>query len=333
MDSVLTCLVNDTLGPGERSRDLVHSVAEVIGLAGGVAVRESHRALSLAIGLLDLPSGSGIAIDVLAPAHYRDSIESAGHHPVFVDVEPNGVCIDPAQIEKSGADAAIVRTTYGFVPDMKSVSGLGLPCVEDITQGMAANTGDQRVGRSGRAVILGLEPDALITAGGGALVLASKKADAERLGDSIGPAGATTLLPDMNAALGLTQVREIERFVSRREELASLFLRAIMRGRHTAPSQTGDAQNIHFSFPVLVEGSAAEVRQYARKKGVDTELAFADSLLARNAVGSGDNSDGDVAAAFPNARSLTLRCVRFPLYPALTGREADTISRVLSTLP
>jgi len=334
MDSVLTCMVNDSLGPGEQGRELVRAVADIIGIAGGVAVRDNQRAIRLALELIELPPGARIAIDALAPSYYDDAIRRSGFEPVYVDVKQGGVCIDPAGIEAVQPSTVICRTTLGFVPDLRTIAAIGIPIIEDISEGLGANTGDERVGTFGQAVIVGLEPDGVITAGGGSIVLASSRGGSSVLAEAAEPGGSVALLPDMNAALGLTQVRELERFIARRAELASLFGRAIMRGRHTAPSQDGDAENVHFAFPVLVEGAAPEVRLYARKKGVETDLAFADSVLATHGTAAEDPEGAEMTTNIcPNARSVMLRCIRFPLYPALTSREATTIERVLSSLP
>ena len=80
-------------------------------------------------------------------------------------------------------------------------------------------------------------------------------------------------------------------------------------------------------------------------------MAFRDTVIARygrpsresdphDAASRGENGSSPdqqsltiVEEEFPNARSLLLRCVQFPLYPALTGKEAALVERVLSTLP
>jgi dTDP-4-amino-4,6-dideoxygalactose transaminase len=150
------------------------------------------------------------------------------------------------------------------------------------------------------------------------------------------------LLPDMNAALGLTQVKELERFIARRAELATVFSRAVARGRHAIPAQPGDAENVYYSFPVVLEGSAAEVMQYARKKSVETAFSHEGSILAELAAAARPDTQAAEESSrpavleeadFPVARSFLMRSVRFPLYPALSGREASDIERVLGTLP
>jgi len=349
MDSVLTCMVNDTIGPGDRSNELVSAVSHYLGIAGGIALRERGRALSLALEMLKLPLGSAVAMDPLIPAHYHDLVVAAGLVPVYVDVNVAGTCIDPRKLEPLGEGAPgagtlgaiVTHTALGYVPDMEAISRFGVPIIEDISEGIGANTGDRLVGSYGRLVIVGMEPDGIITAGGGTLLLGATKADVARLRRAADDLPFYALLPDMNAALGLTQVKELERFIARRAELASVFARAVMKGRHTVPGQPGDGENVHSAFPVVLSGGTADVRQYARKKGVETAMAFGSSVLAHHGRSTSDAAEmsetTDAAAIsesdFPAARALGMRCIRFPLYPALTGKEAGMIERVLSTLP
>ncbi|MEE8440869.1 MAG: hypothetical protein V3S41_04040, partial [Spirochaetia bacterium] len=97
---------------------------------------------------------------------------------------------------------------------------------------------------------------------------------------------------------------------------------------------------------VVLSGGATEVRRYARKKGVETAMAFGGSVLVRygkSAAAWNEQKPSEGGAVphgsvisegeFPAARALGLRCIRFPLYPALTGKETSIIERVLSTLP
>ncbi len=349
MDSVLTCMVDDRIGPGDRSNELVSAVSHHLGIAGGLALRERGRALALALELLDLPPGSRVAMDPLVPAHYHDVVAFSGLVPIYVDVTGEGICTDPRQLESLAAGtlgAIITHTALGYVPDMDAIARFGVPIIEDISQGIGANTGDRLVGSYGRLVIVAMEPDGIITAGGGTLLLAAARADLSRMRGAADDLPLDALLPDMNAALGLTQVRELERFIARRAELASVFARAVMKGRHAVPGQPGDGANVHYGFPVVLSGGAAEVRQYARKKGVETTMAFGGTVLARYGKSAApwnerEPSEGSAGShgtvisenEFPSARALGLRCVRFPLYPALTGKETSIIERVLSTLP
>ena len=355
MDAVLTCMVSDSLGPGALTERLVAAVSEYLGLAGGIALRERGRALGIAIEELGLAAGDRIVLDPLVPHSYHETLIRLGITPVYVDVAPGSVVIDPVAVEREAPNASAVITAghLGFVPEMERIAAAGLPVIEDISDAFGANTPTSRAGTSGRYTILAMEPDGIITAGGGTLLLTGgrrERASLRRLSELLPP---DALLPDMNAALGTTQIREIERFVARRAEIAAVFAKALMRGRHRAVVQSGDSEPVAFTFPVLIEGSVGDVVAYARKKGVEAIGPFADSVLARYAArsapdGQPDGQDGDAEAPeradpldshrlveddYPVARSMLLRCLRFPLYPSLTSKEVELIERTIVSLP
>ena len=367
MDAVLTCLVSDNLGPGSLTDRRVAAVSEYLNLAGGIALRERARAFSLALDELALEPGSRVVLDPLVPHAYHREIVRRGLIAHYVDVSPGTVVLDATAIEQiaEGVAAIVASCHLGFVPDLERIAALGVPIVEDISDGFGAHTGVKRAGEYGRYVILAMEPDGIITAGGGTLLLTAGKRERAGLRRQAETLPRDTLLPDMNAALGTTQIREIEKFLLRRNEIAAVYSRALMRGRHRGIVQAGDAEPVAFTFPVLVEGAVAEVVSYARKKGVEVEAPFTNSVLdryankgARNGEARGDDAAGGdfenagviddgigadgmaerpghtlVEDDYPAARSMLLRCIHFPLYPSLSGKEVETIERVIVSLP
>jgi perosamine synthetase len=327
LDSVLSTMVEDRLGHGTVAQTLVKEVGMYLGLDTGIALREYGRAIETAIECLEISRGEKIAISPLAPSIYMEVFFSRGIEPVFVDIDPDSGCMATEQLQllPNGPVKAIVVTgTLGFIPDLEAVAGLGVPIIEDVTQCIGANTGMRKCGSYGSVVILGMEPEDIITSGGGALVFARAKRETANLKriSSIYP--KTVFLQDMNAALGIVQIRSIEAFIAQRKEIAQVYTRALMRSRHRTLVQIGEAENVHYSFPVLLDSGVKDVRQYARKRNVDTTLAFEDSIYGKFEV---------TDQPCPHAQSMILRCVLFPLYPSLGRKHAGEVEKVLSTLP
>ncbi len=357
MDSVLSCMVSDTIGPDRISKQLVDAIGEYLKRKGGLALREYPRAVELALEGLGLGEGSRVVGSALLPGLYADAFEALGIEFIAADVSETAPVITPQTVREAlaaaaasggadaseaaanhgaadasratadpaaGADALIVDTTLGFCPDLEGLAALGVPIIEDISQGLGAHTGDRLAGTFGRYTIIGLEPEHIVTAGGGAVVIGAGRRESAWLksrGEELPP---EVLLPDVNSALGLTQIKELERFLEKRRELAPRFIRSLSGGRHRMPAQPGDGENVFFSFPVALETGMNEVVAYARKHDVEAVPAFSGSLVAVRA---------GMEERVPNARGYLMRCARFPLYPLLKNSESERIARVLATLP
>ena len=359
MDAVLSCLVSDQLGPGAMLQSFVSDVAKYLGVSGGGAVREYRRAVSIVLRAVGLTAGARVAVSILAPAVYMDALSAAGCEIVLCDVEPDIPVIEPARIEAAaaggGIDAIVAHTTLGFVPNLTAIAELAIPFVEDVSHGLGGHTGEKMCGTHGSYTVIGCEPSDVITTGGGAVILGAGRKERATVRSVIDGYTEDVVMPDMNAALGVTQIKEIEKFIARRKEIAGVFSRAVMASRHHVPVQPGEAENVFYAFPVLVETAVPEAQLYARKKDVATAAAFSNSIYAR-IVGDAKNESGGVSgepsetasdddhvaesvaarvdpAGYPNARRFFMRCILFPLYPSLGRTDVETIQRVLGTLP
>ncbi|MDC7125925.1 MAG: DegT/DnrJ/EryC1/StrS family aminotransferase [Spirochaetales bacterium] len=326
MDAVLNCMVSDRIGFGKASEQFVKDLSDYLELNGGLAFKEYFRALKTAFDGLSLEKGSVIAVSALAPNIYLDAAEASGFDIRVIDVDPDSSLIDINELEaaSSEVDAVIVNYDMGFVPDMERIADIELPIIEDISMALGASLTERKAGTWGQFTVINLDEDGIITVGGGAVVLSSSRKGVKTLNSMAAEMHPTVFLPDMNASLGSAQLKNLEAYLSSRSEISEIFTKSLMRSRHKKLSQKIDANNIAYTFPVLLETGMAEVAAYSSKKNVMTAPTFASSLAAFSE---------DVQADCPNAKALLLRCVNFPLYPMLGKNNISTISKVLASLP
>lgn len=328
MGSVLGCIVSDKLGPGDLARDLVARVSQATGTAGGVTVTSEYAGLSLALEALGLAPGDAVGLSALAPAIHLRAVRDRGLVPLLIDVDPDSGSIDPAAaapLAAKGARAFLAHHALGLVADLEALRATGLPVIEDASQALGARyAGGSPCGGGGELCLLSLAPEGIVTCGGGALLLGRTRQAAAGLRHSAEASPLYAPLPDLNAALGISQVAALERFLAVRREIGGAYAQALLKGRHRPLVQKGEAEPVPFSFPVLLADGMKDARAFALKKGIETLPAFAESAAAVDAA---------AAEACPNARSLMLRCLLFPLYPMLARRDVETITKVLAALP
>lgn len=326
MDAVLSCMVTDTLGPGSSTQTFVSELAKSIGCAGGVALRDYARAIDLVCSVLELGERSTVVLSPLLPAVYHHVLTARGVYPVYVDVTEDAPVLDVAQL--SGVetpDALFVHTPLGYCAELSGLEENGMAVVEDCSLGLGGSRNGRPVGSFGRFAIVAFEPQHIITTGGGAAAFAksSRQRTALRAAAAALPPGC--YMPDMNGALGVTQLKELSRFVERRQELEKRFADALQRTRHSRPVSAEEVEGVPSGFAVLLESSGTEIVAYAKKHGVEVSYAFSGSIYAADAAVQSLN--------LPNAARFYLRCLQFPLYPSLSKSEVESIQKVLSTLP
>jgi perosamine synthetase len=327
MDSALTCMVGDNIGPGKYNQELVSSFTHLLGLAGGTALSSYYSGLILAFDLLRLEAGDKVVLSPLSPGIYMDALAARGLKPLYIGVDPDSAALLSSELEKPDfreAKAILLHYTLGFVPNMDEITASGIPIIEDISQGLGASWNDLSCGGIGDVTLLSLDPPNIITTGSGALVMVKKKQDYTQLKRILDVSPEYAMLPDLNAAVGLAQFKQLGHFLQTREDIAEVFSKALMRSKHATLVQKDGGKNIHYSFPVMVTQSMMEVRKFARKYQIETHAAFNETVITRHDA---------VYEAFSNAKKLLLRCVLFPLYPALGRKSVEEIAKVLTVLP
>lgn len=327
-NSVLDCLVTDQIAPGPLNQEFSAALSKLTGVSGGVGLVSYRSGIHCALELLELTEGDGVIISALAPLEYLQVLQSRGLEAMIVDVDPERPLpsIDSVQEQLlRGAKALVLYYTLGAIPASDELFQLGVPVIEDISQAAGGQWGGAACGARGQVTLLSLDPGAMITTGCGAAVLSRDRRRVKTLRGIAGDLYGDQLLPDMNAALGISQIRALPRFLQKRNEIGGVFREALLRSRHRPLFEQG--QSIDSSFPILVKQGRPEVRRYAEKRGIQAEAAAKDAILA------GEGTEAESAGTFSNAESLLRRCLLFPLYPSLSRKDVQLVCKVLSTLP
>ena len=338
MDAVLTCMVDEKIGPGEMTQCLVSFSREFFSVDGVVALRSPAIALKYAFKALDLPKESGVILSALAPLWQLQAVEDLGYTPLVVDVALDTGLVTEESLEqgiRQGGRVIILSETMGNLPDISAIQSLGIPVIEDISQSVGAfrelpgkdeteTSVIKKAGTYGTFSIVGLEEKDIVTAGGGALLMAPGRREWIILKRFAEEALGTDILPDLNSALAYIQLKEFVKNESRRQELFSAFQKALMTGRHKTFMRTQSGESAVYGFPVVLDSGFKDVKSYASRKGIEVQQAFSNTIVSF----LDENLDGCI-----NAKSLFLRTAVFPLYPRLGNSQVTSIIKVLGTLP
>ena len=362
MDAVLTCMVDEKIGPGELNTRFIQAVKDFTGCDGAVALRTPETALKYALRSLDFAEGETVMISALAPAWHYQAVVDLGYKPLVLDVDDATGLVNAEIVQRGinhGGRLLLLHESMGIMPEMDAILALNIPVIEDISKSAGAVVPvydangtpmeGVKAGSYGVYTILTLEEKDVITAGGGAVLIAPKRREWIVLKKFVDEMPKTELLPDINSALAWVQIKEFKHNEISRKTIYSLYQRACMSGRHklyarnigysipdnaVQPVNTSGAENseqdLDFTstmsaFPLILTSSYKDVKQYAAKKDIEISQAYEDSVIA---LKQEELSDSCI-----RAKSLYLRCALFPLYPRLTHSQVSKIVKVLGSLP
>jgi dTDP-4-amino-4,6-dideoxygalactose transaminase len=329
MDAVLTAMVEEKIGPGERSRLLIQTTKEQLRFDYALTLRSPVIAFHFALKALGAKPGQAVIISSLSPRYCVQALEALQLTPLFCDVSFDFPCMNAEGVEKliAGNDvcAVVAHHTLGFIPDTSAILEFGIPVIEDISQSYGSwfsadkEKEEQNVPLKGKLFILGLEERDMLTSGGGALLFAMNRGDGSLLRNFSNLPGEFCL-PDINAAMAVVQFREIYRNLQRRSEIARVYSQSSLRSRHKRFVPITEYNN--YSFPLVLETGFKDVAAYAKKKEIAVEYAFENTAAAFS-----------LCKDCPVGNSLALRTVVFPMYPSLRSAEVERVSKLIMTLP
>ena len=327
MDALLSTLVSDYIDSKNDNSEFLKAIANFLHLEGGALLRDYSTAISVSLDALELKSGSKVLMSPLSPSSYLKELEKRSITAIYADVDLASGCISTEEMERlldSEIDAVILYSPNGVSPKYSLLSDIDIPIIEDITTSIGCRIDKEERDWTADIIILRMELMDIITSGEGTAVLAVDKKNLSGLRHTLSDLPVTSYLLNMHAAMGLIQLNSIEHFLERRREIGSIFESSILKGNHKVFHSPEESMRNYPTFHVILNSPLKEVSRYARKNGVMTELAFSDTSLALDPADS---------RQCPNASSLLLRTVIFPLYPGLGSRNTETIARLLSTLP
>jgi dTDP-4-amino-4,6-dideoxygalactose transaminase len=333
MSAVLTTMVEEKIGPGDQAKFLIQTAREKLNFDYCLALRSPVMALHLALRSLNLEKGQGVLISALSPLYYTRVIEDLGLNTLYSDVISNAPVLNRESVqkalapegEKRDAGCVIFHHSLGYVCDGAGLDELGIPVIEDCSQSYSTVSGegsDSIPWNGALFTILGLEERDMLTSGGGALLYSMNRRGAAILRD-MEDLPVEYGLPDMNAALAVIQFREAEKNLSKRREIANLYIQSVMRTRHRRFIQHGAEYN-NYAFPLILESGVKAVKAYARKKEIAVESAFENTPVGCGMV---------PPEKYQEAYSLSLRTVLFPLYPKLGMTDVEKVAKLILTLP
>src|SRR3954470_6153164 len=249
--SVTETLRSAWLTTGPKVGDFERAFAEFCGAREGVAVNSGTAALHAAVRALKIRSGDEVIVPAITFAASSNAVVYEGGTPIFADVEPDTLLIDPADVEAkiTPRTKAIVAVDYGGQPaDYDALFSLaterGIKILSDACHAPGATYKGRKVGAIADLSAFSFHPVKHLTTCEGGMVLTddpemashmrrfrnhgidSDHRSREKTGTyayDMVELGYNYRLPDIQCALGLSQLKHLPQWLVRRQTIAARY--------------------------------------------------------------------------------------------------------------
>lgn len=347
--AVVEVLRSGWWGLGPKTAEFEARFAESVGAAHCVGTSSASAALLLSLAALDL-AGREVITTALTFVSTNHAIIHAGGVPVFADVDPVTLTIDPADVERliTPRTAAIMAVDYaGHPAELAALEALarhhGLTLVEDAAHACGATYRGRPIGSVSDLTCFSFHAVKNLAMGeGGAITLADaalagrlrhmrwlglSKSTWERTGASsyswdydLEEIGYKAHMSDIPAAIGLVQLTRLPETNARRRAIAERYSRAFAGlDWLTPPTELSHVRSSWHLYAVCVEGRDRFIDHMARG-GVATSVHYKPTHLYPQYA--------RFARPLPVTEAAWRRLVTLPLFPGLTDDEVEQVIEV-----
>lgn len=343
------------IAQGPRVREFEAAFADRVGAAQAVAVSSCTAALHLALLLLDVGVGDEVVVPSFSFIATANAVRHAGGVPTFADVDPVTGNLTGKTVEQALTDrtkAVLLVHQAGVPADVDEVravcSARSIPVVEDAACAAGSRLGDGPVGRGALMAAWSFHPRKLLTTGEGGMLTTDDVEWARRArrlrehGMSVSAAdrhamarvvleeylesGFNYRMTDLQAAVGLVQLRKLDEMVTRRRALADRY-RQLLRDVAGLQLVTDPphGQTNYQSFWVVLPDDFPVTRDELLGLMLTAGVSCRPGIMAAHL----QPPYAGARFALPVTERLTRRSVILPLFHTMSHGQQDVVARVL----
>lgn len=287
--AVMETMKSGWVTQGQKVEEFEKLFAQYCGAKYGVAANSGTAALHIALAALDLKNGDEIITTPLSCVATANPILYLNAKPVFADVDPTTLNINPMLIENKitqKTKAILPVHLFGHPVDLDPLTEVAqkhdLHIIEDVAQAHGAKYKGKRVGNFGDISCFSFYADKIISTveGGMALTNDPQLAEKMRLLRSFGMQkqkkfyhailGYNYKMSDIHAAIGLVQLKKLDNYIQHRRKNIEYLKTQINNSNLKLPSEQEYAFNVYYVCHILAEKGKDKIVKHLERNGIET---------------------------------------------------------------
>ena len=360
--AVVNVLKGDWLTMGPTVSAFEESLASYAGVKHAVTFSSGTAALHGAMYAAGLGKGDYAITTALTFVATSNSAIYMGATPLFGDIDPETLCLDPKHAERlaashAGKVKAVVPVSFaGYpfdaTPFREIAAKTGAVFIEDASHAWGGDRGTHKIGFDADMTTLSFHPVKHITTAEGGAVLTNSDDYAHKLRmfrnhgmtrdsaefvdvpdgvwhSEMQDLGYNYRLSEVHCALGLSQMKRLDEFVARRRELAALYLEQLAGVEGVILPTSTDGHAWHLFALQVREDLHRDMFMFLKENGINPQVHYRPVPLQPYYRQQFGYKIGD----FPESERYYSRAMSLPLFPLMEDsdvrRVTDTIKKFL----
>ena len=350
---MLEVLRSGWVAQGPKVREFEKAVADYTGARFAIAVNSCTSALQMALEIAGVGPGDEVIVPSFTFIATANSVVHTGARPVFADIDPRTYNIDPSAIETAltpKTKAIMTVDQVGMPSDLDSIQAIAakhhLKVIEDAACAIGSEYKGRKIGALVELTCFSFHPRKLITSGEGGMITTSDAEYADRAkvlvshGASVSDlvrhqsakavfeeykvCGYNFRMSDLQAAIGLAQMKKLEEILKRRRALAARYNEAFSEITEVIPPFVPEGYAANYQSYLLritpkAKRGRDEIIQYLLDRGISTRRG----IMAIHLEPAYKNTSGEIQ--LPETERAFRETIILPLYPQMTIEEQDFV--------
>lgn len=347
IDAVVEVMKSGTLSLGPKLQEFKAAFAKYIGTKHAIAVNSGTSGLHLIVKSLGIKKGDEVITTPFSFVASANCILFEGATVVFADIDKKTYNIDPKSIEKKitkKTKAILVVHVFGQTADMTAIMKIAkkynLKVIEDACEAIGATHKGKKAGTFGDAAVFAFYPNKQMTTGEGGIIVTNDdtiaslcKSYKNQGRDSMAWLGHSRIgynyrLDEMSCALGIQQLKKINKLLAMREKVANYYYKKLGNNKNiTLPFVEKNNKESWFVFVIQLAKNInrAKVIEFLKEKGVASNIYFPAIHLQDFYKKEFKYKEGD----FPITEEIAKRTLALPFFSELTRKEIDYVCKNL----
>lgn len=322
--AAIACVLSSgQVSQGEEVLSFEKALATLVGAGDAAAVSSGTAALHLALQALEVGEGDEVVIPSFVCTALLNAVRYVRATPVLADIDGDTFNIAVRDIKRcltKKTRAVIVPHMFGVPADIDEIITLGIPVIEDCAQSLGSCYRGAPAGSFGVLSVFSFYATKMICTGEGGMIAANDPRLINKIRDlrdydekKDGGLRYNYKLTDLQAALGLVQLRRLPNFIARRRAIARQYDESLREYGLSLPLCPSDREPIYYRYVIRTE-RLGELLNAGHTTGIAYRRPVFKPLHRYLGL-----------TGYPQTEKAFHTAVSIPIYPSLSDVDVRTI--------